>query len=132
MEQLHQHCKNCETRQYDQRSIVFYPRFQFRGHERKIFSPFNQKKVNNRSCTYTSEYSYLPFQVAPVIEREHHTGYELHHRSEEKGYRHRQEYSENHRQGFLRVKQVIKTETDAACHFNQCNDKGGTQQLKNH
>ncbi len=124
MEQLHQHCKNCETGQYDQRSIVFYPRFQFRGHERKIFSPLDQKEVDNSCRADATEYSYLPFQVATVIEREHHAGYELHNRSEEKCYR--------HRQGFLRVKQVIETETDASCHFNQCNDKGGTQQLENH
>ena len=64
MEQLHQHCKNCETGQYDQRSIVFYPRFQFRGHERKIFSPLDQKEVDNSCRADATEYSYLPFQVA--------------------------------------------------------------------
>ena len=36
MEQLHQQRENHETGQYYQSRIVFYPRFQFRGHERKI------------------------------------------------------------------------------------------------
>ena len=123
MEQLHQHSENRETRQYDYCRIAFYPCLKLRSHESQVFCPLDQKEVNNSSGADASEYPYLPFQIAPVIEGEYHAGYKLHHCSEEKGYRHRQEYPENHRQGFLRVKQIIKTETDASRHLDQCHDK---------
>ena len=132
MQQLHQYREESETAENDQSGMGLNPSFDFRGHECKVFSAFDKKKINNRCGADASKNPDFPFEIAPVIEGEYHSGEKLHHSSEEKRYRYRKEYSEYYRQGFFGVQQVVETEVDTTGHFYQSHYKCSSEKLEHH
>ena len=112
--------------------MFFNPCLDLGSHECKIFRPLDKQEINYRGSADTSEDSDFPLEIALVIERENHARQELDNCPEEKCYRHRQENTENDRQGFLRVQQVIEAQPDTSGHFDERYHEGGSEEFKDH
>ncbi len=132
VQQLHKHCKEYHTARYNEQCVAANPGLHLGSHETKVLGTLYQQKVYYGRGTQAAENAYFPFELAAVVERKHRSRYKLHHRAEHKGYCHRKEYSDNHRQRFFGVKQLIKAQVDSAGHLYQRYHKGGAQQFEHH
>ena len=73
MKYLHQDSEEHHTAAKDDQGIVSNPMLDIGIHERHCLYAFKKHEVNDTCDGKTSEDTYLPFQLARIFEREHHS-----------------------------------------------------------